>query len=391
MSTETFGQALRRLRDGRGLSLADLGKLVNYSRKTVWDFEQGRRTPPPSAVEALDRVLSADGGLVQLAAAEPRALVDDDELEALELARRVQASDVGDTTLVALEQAADRHAIAYQGTPPAVLLTDVRRHLHYVAGLIDKRMTLDQRRRLLTAGGWLSLLAATLHIDLHQRPAAAARLVTAGSLAAHAGDREIAAWCLETRAWDALTEGQFHQAVDLSRDAQRIAPRGGSAFIQATAQEGRAWARLGDGKATRDALNRVARLVSSLPGPEHPEHHYQYDPAKQVAYTATTLSWIGDQAAESYAREVVARLESGRDGGYRPRRAASARLDLALALAATGRADEAAAEGLLAIESGRIVPSNAWRAAEVVSKVEDAGLPEATELREAYETLVDPH
>lgn len=389
--SETFGQALHRFRSERGLSLANVGRLVNYSRKTVWDFEQGRRAPAPDIVEALDRVLEARGYLVQLAAA---AAVDraptDDELEALELARRVDASDVGVATLTTLERAVDRYAIAYQGTPPAQLLPDVRRHLGYVAGLVDKRMTLAQRRRLLAAGGWLSLLGATLHIDLHQRVPAEAQLATAEALAQHTGDREIAAWCLETRAWDALTEGQYRAAVDLSLAAQRIAPRDGSALIQATAQEGRAWARLGDGKATRDALDRVALLVSSLPDPEHPEHHYQYDPAKQVAYTATTLSWIHDPAAEDYAREVVERMESGVDGPPRPRRAASARLDLALALVAAGRPDEAAGEGLLAIESGRIVPSNAWRAAEVVSKIEDAGLPEATELREAYETLVDP-
>jgi len=38
----------------------------------------------------------------------------------------------------------------------------------------------------------------------------------------------------------------FRKALELSRHAQAIAPAGGSAIVQATAQEGRAWARLGD-------------------------------------------------------------------------------------------------------------------------------------------------
>jgi hypothetical protein len=172
--------------------------------------------------------------------------------------------------------------------------------------------------------------------------------------------------------------------VDISRAAQRVAPKSGSAFIQATAQEGRAWARLGDARETRAALGRVEVLVSPLPVPDRPEHHYRYDPAKSQAYTATTLSWLGDPAAEGYARQVLARLESAADVSPRPRRAATARLDLSLALIAAGRHDEAAGTALQAITSGRIVPSNYWRAREVIHAVARRGLPEASDLAEAY-------
>jgi transcriptional regulator with XRE-family HTH domain len=385
---DTFGAALRHLRNTAGLSCAALGAAVNYSGGYIWELETGRKPPGPELAAALDDALAAGGTLTALAGIHDAAEPAEDELDAIELARRAAASDMGGATLTGLEQAFDRLAIAYQSTAPAQLLPEVRRHLRYVSQLADQRGTLTQRRRLLAVGGWLSLLAATLHIDLHQRGAADARLATAVALADHADNREIAAWCLETRAWDALTEGDYRLAVDLSQAAQQIAPRDGSAYIQASAQEGRAWARLGDATATRDALDRVSRLVSPLAPPDQPEHHYRYDPAKQVTYTATTLSWIRDPAAEGFAREVVDRLRSGVDGGRRPRREASARLDLALALIAAGKPDEAAGEGLAAIGSGRIVPSNGWRAAEVVAGVEAAGPPEAAELRDAYRTLI---
>jgi len=58
-----------------------------------------------------------------------------------------------------------------------------------------------------------------------------------------------------------LTQGDYRSAVGISQAAQRIAPKSGSAFIQATAQEGRAWARLGDARETRAALDRVETLV----------------------------------------------------------------------------------------------------------------------------------
>ncbi|GGQ44336.1 hypothetical protein GCM10010187_73590 [Actinomadura coerulea] len=269
------------------------------------------------------------------------------------------------------------------------LLTS-RRHLGYVFQLMDVRMTLAERRRLVVVGGWLALLAATCDIDLGRRPAAAARLRTAAQLAEHAEHPEILAWTLETRAWQRLTDGDLQEAVKLACGAQEIAPRDGSAFIQATAQEGRAWARLGAGPETREALARVEQLVEPLPMPDHPEHHYRYDPAKSDAYTATTLAWIGDPAAERYARGVLARLERPSSGPARPRRAASARLDLALALLAADQPDEAAHTALEAVTSGRLVPSNHWRAVEVITAVEARSVPAAAELSEAYRELCAP-
>jgi hypothetical protein len=149
-------------------------------------------------------VLNAGGGLAALATfdtatTDPTTMAEDDEFEALELARRVAASDVSTTTLTGLEEAFDRLAIAYQRTPPTVLLREVRRYLRYVGQVIDKRATLAQRRRLVVVGGWLSLLAATIDIDLHLPQAGTARLATAASLADEAGHSEPAAWCQETR------------------------------------------------------------------------------------------------------------------------------------------------------------------------------------------------
>lgn len=240
---------------------------------------------------------------------------------------------------------------------------------------------------MLIVGSWLSLLGATVHIDLKQYQAASARLTTAASLARHAGHEEIRAWCYETEAWRLLTEGDYRRAVELSRAAQHLAPTGSSAAIQATAQEVRAWARLKQPKETYTAMERVSRLVSTKPNPDRPEHHYRYDPDKSVAYIATTLAWLGDPAAEDYARDIITRLAPHDDVVRWPRRVASANIDLALALLVTDRLDEACDATLRAISSGRVVPSNHWRAAEVVDAVEARQLPEATVLRAAYEGL----
>jgi tetratricopeptide (TPR) repeat protein len=220
-----------------------------------------------------------------------------------------------------------------------------------------------------------------------QDDAATARLETAATLARESGQREIEAWCYETEAWRVLTDGDYVQAVELSRTAQDIAPAGTSALIQATAQEGRAHARLGEGKETYSAIKRVQDMSAALGTPDTPEHHYRYDPAKSLSYTATTLAWLGDAAAEPYAREVIARLSPSDDVTRWPRRVASANIDLALVLLEQSRLDEACDAAQKAILSGKVVPSNHWRALEVVKAVEAKQLPESADLREAYQGL----
>jgi hypothetical protein len=142
------------------------------------------------------------------------------------LARLVTASDVGVATV---EQAVDDLAVAYTATPPPALLARTRAHLGYVTGLLERRCTLAERTRM-------------------------AHLRTAVQIARETSHGEIAAWSLETRAWQLLITGDYPAAVRLAQAAQRSAPTGSSVLIQATAQEGRAFARLGAAPETRDAL-----------------------------------------------------------------------------------------------------------------------------------------
>ncbi len=386
-----FGDELARLMAARGIGVRELARRVHYNPGHISNLRTGRSRPSPELAADLDTALGTDGELAALAPEpDPRhrpapgwTSIGDDEIAALELARRASISDVGPATVERLELAVDELAIAYPGTPPAELLTRVRAYLGYVARLLDARSTLTEHRRLLVVGGWMSLLAATTLIDLHRDQAAAAHLRTAAQFARETGHTEIAAWCLETQAWQVLTAGEYRRAVEISQAAQRVAPKDGSAYIQATAQEGRAWARLGDAAETRATLARIEALVSPLPMPDRPEHHYQYDPPKAEVYVATTLAWLGDRSSERLARQVLAAIEAPGEQP-RPRRAALARLDLALALTSGGKHDEAVGVALEAVRSGRLAPVDGRRAREIVHAVAGRGVPEAAELAEAY-------
>lgn len=400
---KVFGRTLRRLRDQANLSQPQLARRIPLSQASLSRYETGIQAADETMAARLDDLLHTGGTLRTLvteAASKPtengshspQALRGDwfaeptaaDEIAALELARRAEASDVGNETLTRLESAVDYIACRYPVTPPEILLDELRPYLSYVAMLMDKRKRLSEHRRLLVVGGWLSLLSATVHIDLKQDRAAYSHLRTAASLGQHAGHDEIRAWCYETEAWRVLTNGDYPHALELTRAAQSLAPDGSSAAIQSIAQEGRALARMGRAQEMRGAIDRVQKLVSPMPRPDSPEHHYRYDPGKSVAYTATTLAWARDPAGEEYAREVIARLNPSDDVEKWPRRLASANLDLALILVASRRFEEASEAAKNAILSGRVVPSNRWRALEVVHSLEGHKVGEAKELREAY-------
>ncbi|NJQ05235.1 helix-turn-helix domain-containing protein [Streptomyces lonarensis] len=394
---------LARQRKSRGFTQESFAHALGVDRTTVQRWERGEAEPHPTQRPRMASLLGlAPDELCALLISAETFPADaghwlgspcsdaDDELQALELARRVQASDVGAETLHRLELAFEELAKAYPVTPPLELLDRVRKHISYVGQLLEARKTLAEHQRLLTLGGWLSLLGATLHIDVNQPGPATARLNTAVALAKQAGEAEIESWCYETEAWRVLTDGDYKRALDLSLLARHTAPAGSSVAVQAAAQEGRVRARLGHARETYLAVDRVQNQAATLSMIRAPDHHYQYDPGKSVAYTATTLAWIGDPTAEGYAREVIAQL-APRDGAARmPRRAASAYIDLALTLLATDRLDEASAAAQRGILSGRIVPSNHWRALEIVTAVERRRLPEAADLRDAYEEMRSP-
>lgn len=396
---------LRRAREAKSITQEQLAERVGVSERSVRYWESGQSAPALYVRTRLARELGISRAeleahlngdtdplsrelLPSACALRPGgSSSDDDEASALELSQRVAASDVGNATLYQLEAIVDDVAIAYATTSPSVLAPRIRGYLEYVSRLMDARMTLSEHRRLLTVGGWFSLLSATVHIDLENTAAARARLRNAHDFAKDAEHDEIRAWGYETEAWHLLTNKDYAGALDLSRRAQAFAPRGSSIEIQASAQEGRALARLGDRREMYAVLGRVAALVSPLKVPDRPEHHYRYDPNKSVAYMATTLAWAGDPAAETFAREIINRLERQTPDGKWPRRVASANLDLALALISADRLDEAVDATHSALASGRVVPSNYWRAAEVVESVEARRMSEARDLRDAYEEM----
>jgi transcriptional regulator with XRE-family HTH domain len=317
-----LGAVLRRLRARRGLTQAALGRLAGYDGSYIGAVERAAVRPSRDLITRCDQALDAGGALLALwvladqewstrsappspegewavgwVAAQPpadplAALLDDPGvpppstgpdpppstpppplpadpdpvLEAMELVRRAEASEVGVGTVAGVERAVERLRRAASGTPPELLMPAVAAQRRYVGRLIEVRLTLGRRRRLLAAAGWLSILLAQLHFDLGEREAAAANRDAAQRLAAQAGQAELAAWAAEALAWWALADGRHRDALELARAGQDLAPPAGAAALQLALDEAQALAALGDRRAAADAHRQADLIRAMLPG-----------------------------------------------------------------------------------------------------------------------------
>jgi hypothetical protein len=200
-----------------------------------------------------------------VAAPDARPGPDGAVFEAVEVARRAEASELGPGTLAGVERTVARLRAAAAGTPPDELIPAVLAQLGYVGRLLERRPTLAQHRRLLVAAGWLSVLAAQLSFEAGDREAAEASRDAAFRLARQAGHAELAAWSVEALALWALADGRLTDALELAQSGQDLAPPASAAAVQLALDEAQAWSSLGDHGRAAGARHQAALTRAMLP------------------------------------------------------------------------------------------------------------------------------
>ncbi|MGW5687376.1 hypothetical protein [Nonomuraea sp. NPDC003754] len=267
---------------------------------------------------------------------------------AMELGQRLQASDASTGTLEALSEAVGLLCRAYPVVPAATLRDRTQKRLAQVTRLLSGRLTLQQHRELLMITGWLTALLGCVHFDLGNREEAEAARRTALEIGRQTGHGELQGWAHEMSAWFALVEGRYEDVVTAARMGQAVAGAS-SAMVQLALQEARGLARIGDRREADRALSRGAEVLSSLPLPEHPDHHFVFNHAKWIFYAATCYTWLGDdERAKEHARETI-HMHTRPDGtSNAPMRVANARIDLGIVYARSGHLDAAVDHGMAA-------------------------------------------
>ena len=170
---------------------------------------------------------------------------------------------------------------------------------------------------------------------------------------AEADHPEVKAWAHEIRAWIALTTGNYHGVVAAARAGIEAAPHH-SVAIQLSAQEAKAWARIGDRRMTEVALDKGRRLLEAMPYPENLDHHFVVDPTKFDFYAMDCYRHVAeDRLAETLANEVI-QASTDFDGTERaPMRLAEARITLGVVAARQGDLEQAIHHGTHALGAPR--------------------------------------
>jgi tetratricopeptide (TPR) repeat protein len=270
-----------------------------------------------------------------------------------EVVQRIGRSSVDVTTLAALELTIEQLCCEYSGHDATQLIAKSRKWLSRITRLLDERLTLVQRKHLLDAAGWLTLLIGCLEYDMGRYRAAEAARTRAMQLAHDATNASLLGWAHELRAWFALTNGRYREVLEAAHAGQDAAP-GRSVSVQLLAQEAKAWARMASQRNALRALEKGRVLLDSLPYPERPDNHFVVEPDKFEFYAMDCYRLIGDDhLAEMLAREIVRKSITFDGADISPMRRAEAELTLGVIAARNGAVDEALSYGHKALSIDR--------------------------------------
>jgi transcriptional regulator with XRE-family HTH domain len=350
---ETFGQAIHRLRGDT--SLRQLADLANIHQAHLSRMAAGKRPPTMQAAIALDRALDTDGELAELVGAaqpEQHDAAEGRPWETAELLQRIQAGAITPATVEALRVTVFELCCEYPTREASGLRKEAHGWLRHVARQLRLPVGLDAHKELLTAAGWLALLTGCLEYDMGMRAGAEATRVAARQLGKDGGNAEIVGWSHEMAAWFALTQHRYRAVHEAAQAGQHAAP-GGSAAVQLAGQEAKAYARLGNIGAVRDALDRGRAMLGAMPPPDRPDHHFVVDPDKWDFYAMDAYRLAGDDERAAHHAKNVLELGAGPEGDRAPMRMAEARLTLAAVAAREGDLEKAVTTGINALGGQR--------------------------------------
>jgi hypothetical protein len=135
--------------------------------------------------------------------------------------------------------------------------------------------------------------------------------------------------------------------VEAAAEGVRLSPEDSSAEVMNVLKTGVGWARLGRKAEAQRAVERAEQIAARIPLPEHPDHHFTFDPRKLDLYVARIYAFLGmTEQAEIHARSVIEQSEPRTDQAFLapPTRESFGRLDLATALLQRGEIEEACDE-----------------------------------------------
>lgn len=279
-----------------GLSLAQLGVLLHYSKGHLSKIENGSKSPSPELVRLSDTALGAKGALLSLAPVRPsetqlpEANSDDDEVWLMNLsddgiswfhpvgrrevlamttssmlgfglsARGFSATAKEPTALAAFRGLFDQFRSLGQTAGPGAVLPSLIAQTHVLRGL-SMRAPAGLKDEFLVLGARFAEYAGWMAQESGDDQAALWWTAKAVQMAAAGNNHDLAAYSLVRRALVTLYRDDATQTVRLARQAQ-VSPETPSRIRGLAAQrEAQGHALAGDHHACMESLERARELL----------------------------------------------------------------------------------------------------------------------------------
>jgi tetratricopeptide (TPR) repeat protein len=267
---------------------------------------------------------------VQLGFEDPSHSEDEGGAEPEDLARVLEASNVGPLAIGQMEAKLARRGEELPSTPPTVLrrplLDDYRRVVAWLGG----SQPAAERRRLYTVAAQLAGMAGTVFFDLCDPTTAEAYYQVALKAAEEAGDDAVAAWVLANIGYLEAHRRAVPAALEAVQGAAARAARCGDVTTQhawLAALEAELHASLGDAGATRVALRRAEHAVEQARPEARRAGIDFFTAARLPAYMGSCFMLLGQsRLAHGYSAEALSLLSPRAKSRW------FVRLDLATAL-----------------------------------------------------------
>ncbi|MDT3399002.1 hypothetical protein RKE29_20540 [Streptomyces sp. B1866] len=322
----------------------------------------------PTAARTLERQAAEDAEVVEtkrrdavkltgLAVAAPACtaqILDQAAADATEFSEQAQASALGSGTLEHLDRVVSEFGRVTAQKPPREVFEAAFDYRRKVALLLAARHTHREGRELVAYAARLSELLAWLANDLGDTRAGLAFANDALVHGQQAGHGEQIAYAMDVATSLNLYAQRPEKALAAARKGLAEAPADRPVTVVLHAQAARAAAACGDADGFAAALRAAEEAYDRLPA--RPALRFGKDVLPQADYTlhsypATSCVWLGQaEQARRYAEQALAIMEAGPESSSRATRQAIARIDLALAEARLGNADDAVALGHQALD-----------------------------------------
>jgi DNA-binding XRE family transcriptional regulator len=311
-----FGAELRAARVGKGMSQAELAKLVHVHPDLIAKVEKAARWPTQALAITCDSALGTAGRLAGLWPGVARERQEGKRPGPNSVAAEAEHIDVlepiGEVAgrLWKLGDAATKAALSvlqtgiadiverYETEDPATLAAYAVTLRRDVESMVGARPSTGQRQLLLALAGRASGLLAYMAVNLGRFAHAEAYSAEAYTLAKEAGDRGLMAWVRGTQSFASYYRRDYTRAVEYARDGLRTAGSGPQALRLKVNCEARALAFLPGCK--RDAEQAVAqayKVADQLDVPKGISPCISFGPYSQgrvIANAITVFQTLGD-------------------------------------------------------------------------------------------------